>query len=697
MSNKSLLQLYRMHIAEAQFSEAKQLLDLIEQRHEANGAMQQIVANERERLEWNGVLLAPSHINQDSLTTTRPTNTGIIRERLNHQHNWYFNSNLEAYLIKEWSAKTRPAMLCEVRSLLVLGNNFSLSTGVFRPISHYLNFLHHHGGPRLRSVQLDNNAEPDVIDALFNNHDAIIINGLQQICNVVHLAKSVQRYCKQGRIYGYLHETRWILDRLPDDQKQRVRSTIPYLDLLLCCQRQCADFAPYGTPKSHTILHNPTLPATSSRLSRRNSGQILMSGSVKERKGVGLFNACAERLTPEGFRFHWAGQIRDTATPLNAVVTHHGHLSSHDLQRVLRNTEIFFLSSIEDTFPLAAIEAYLHGCKVLLPRSTGLVDVLEGRSGVLIYDDHQVDTVVPLLQQLKDQPAPEAKDRQVISQRLGLEAFLDRCHRAIQPMPARQDSTETDQKCPSIAVIVHLYYTDLGFEFSRHLEAVAGPSTDLYITIPIHKDSTELRANLERMFSKRFRSLCLLSVPDRGMDISPFFEAIRHLSNQSWAPVDLILKIHTKKSLQVSGASKGQRWRRGLLDGLLGNRRNVKTILNRFERDSDLGLLAPEPFLMRKSQRDQVVAANDAAVNNLLSIYGLAPDPSRVFVRGTMFWTRATALLPNLLQTPLPTPEAFEPGHARDGSLAHAYERVLSYLPQRDYSLHAYQVQESAL
>ena len=131
------------------------------------------------------------------------------------------------------AAAGEKAVLAELRAI---GLSFAASTGVLRPLSHHLNFLHHHGGPRLRSVQLQDDASAEEIDALLSDHDLVIVNGLQQICNVDQLAGAVARRARRGPVLGYLHETRWILDRLPEIQKQRLRAILPHLHLLLCCK-----------------------------------------------------------------------------------------------------------------------------------------------------------------------------------------------------------------------------------------------------------------------------------------------------------------------------------------------------------------------------------------------------------------------------------------------------------------------------
>ena len=207
MASGPLLPLYRQRLQEADFHGARTLLDSLEQRHADVPAMAEIVAAERERLETCGLFLSPGRSSRDHLPTIRCPAPGIVRERRQQQHHWYFNAELESCLQDTWSRMSAEQASRGFRSLLVLGNNFSLSTGVFRPISHYLNFLLHHGGVRLRSVQLDDQAEPAMIDKLLEQHDRVLINGLQQIYGMRHLADA-QRQTRRRSVYGYLHETR---------------------------------------------------------------------------------------------------------------------------------------------------------------------------------------------------------------------------------------------------------------------------------------------------------------------------------------------------------------------------------------------------------------------------------------------------------------------------------------------------------
>ena len=281
----------------------------------------------------------------------------------------------------------------------------------------------------------------------------MILNGLQQICNVDQLAEAVARRAGRGPVLGYLHDT---LDPGParDPEATTEGRSFP---TCTCCSAVSARSrtCPYGSGLGTSIVHNPTLSARSDEgkpTPQRVDDSVLMSGTIQERKGIAFFNHCAESLQTGGYRFSWAGRARDPGEPLSDSVCFLGHLSAAELQRRLLQTDIFFLSSLEDTFPLAAIEAYLHGCKLLLPRSTGLVDVMEGRSAVHIYESHTLEEVGQGLDQLRNRPAPSAGDRLAISRTLGLRAFLERMNGALSA-PASRPS-----EGPSVAVIASLLH-----------------------------------------------------------------------------------------------------------------------------------------------------------------------------------------------------------------------------------------------
>ena len=83
---------YRGHLAAAAFQEARSVLDDLEQHHGQRPPWPEIIAAERERLERCGIVLAPGRSSRDGLPTRRQPNKDVLRERLHHQHNWYFNA-----------------------------------------------------------------------------------------------------------------------------------------------------------------------------------------------------------------------------------------------------------------------------------------------------------------------------------------------------------------------------------------------------------------------------------------------------------------------------------------------------------------------------------------------------------------------------------------------------------------------------
>ena len=102
MAETPLLQVYRQHLADADFHRAKLQLDAIEQAHASKGEFENLIANERERLEQLGVVLSPAHYHHEQLPTTRDETSPIERQRLRSQHDWYMNAELEECLVRQW-------------------------------------------------------------------------------------------------------------------------------------------------------------------------------------------------------------------------------------------------------------------------------------------------------------------------------------------------------------------------------------------------------------------------------------------------------------------------------------------------------------------------------------------------------------------------------------------------------------------
>jgi lipopolysaccharide biosynthesis protein len=122
----------------------------------------------------------------------------------------------------------------------------------------------------------------------------------------------------------------------------------------------------------------------------------------------------------------------------------------------------------------------------------------------------------------------------------------------------------------------------------------------------------------------------------------------------------------------------GTRWRRYLLSGLLGNRRNVSRIVDAFVANPELGVLML-PHWQGVGPRVNVIGQNYQALQALLAIANMSISPNQriEFPSGSMFWFRAKALEP-LLDLGL-TWLDFRGCRPRrvDATLAHGIERSM--------------------
>ncbi len=238
----------------------------------------------------------------------------------------------------------------------------------------------------------------------------------------------------------------------------------------------------------------------------------------------------------------------------------------------------------------------------------------------------------------------------------------------IAPDPRLVELVEQSQKAfrkqSRSAIVLHLHYDDL-FEDMRESLLNAGDA-DLFVTL--RQDASGAAA--ERVLSA-FPNAHLSYFRNRGRDIQPFLRLLPLLLNEGY---ELACKVHSKKSLH---RRDGNALRRGALKSLLGSREDVKRIIERFDEDRKLGLLAPGGSLLDLGELDRNIL-NRNWLDLLLPKLGMQTQVGRydiVFPVGSMFWFRPKAL-ERLTDLSL-GPDEFEDEVGQiDGTLAHAIERL---------------------
>lgn len=232
-----------------------------------------------------------------------------------------------------------------------------------------------------------------------------------------------------------------------------------------------------------------------------------------------------------------------------------------------------------------------------------------------------------------------------------------------------------------IAVIAHISYGDLIGHCMQYIDQI--PDTvDIYITT---KGESNIEA-INQWIVQKEKTNCKIIVPeDRGREISALLVACKDFLMK----YDYVCFVHDKKKNKgVPYQTVGQSFMDILWDNSVKNKIYIENVINLFESEPKLGLLAPPiPYMSYYF----MVGSLGWTVNyhktwelaeRLQLKCNLSPD-KQPFVLGTTFWCRPQALRV-LFEAGLDY-EDFEPEPmATDNTISHAIERILPYVAQSE-------------
>ena len=221
-----------------------------------------------------------------------------------------------------------------------------------------------------------------------------------------------------------------------------------------------------------------------------------------------------------------------------------------------------------------------------------------------------------------------------------------------------------------IAIVAHIFYTDLIDEFLQYFKNIPLPY-DLYITTTVgNKEHIKKRIKKEGNILK----VNIQCYKNRGRDIGPFVELLK----SKLVKYDLVCKIHSKKSTHQPNLSN---WRRYLIDNLLGSDKIIEKIIDEFNHDEKLGIIYPVhhpyiSYIMEDLQEEKNMDIAKQFFPEIKFDFNCLFD----FPSGSMFWFRPKAL--SLLHTSNISIDSFENEKGEiDGTLAHTIERLFGILP----------------
>jgi lipopolysaccharide biosynthesis protein len=228
-------------------------------------------------------------------------------------------------------------------------------------------------------------------------------------------------------------------------------------------------------------------------------------------------------------------------------------------------------------------------------------------------------------------------------------------HAAISSQP-QADSETSKRPC----VVIHAWYLDVLDEILATLQASA---LDWRLIVTTTEDKA---AAVYRQVRKHGMQAEIVIMENHGRDVLPFLQVASRLLEEG---IDIVLKLHTKRSLQ---RMDGDRWRHELISRLASPER-VAEIIRAFEENKNLGVVGPEGHLL---QIDAFWGGNAETFHYMAARLGIPlPHEDDCFVAGSMFWVRLESLRPLFDANLCASEFECESGHL-DGTLSHTIERI---------------------
>ena len=211
-----------------------------------------------------------------------------------------------------------------------------------------------------------------------------------------------------------------------------------------------------------------------------------------------------------------------------------------------------------------------------------------------------------------------------------------------------------------IGVFVHVFYVELAAELFSRIGLIEH-DVQMYVST-----DTEDKARLLRSLAP---NAVVRVMPNRGQDIYPKLYGFR----DAYDAHDIVLHVHGKRAPHAHAL---QGWLGHILDRLLPSTDGIHAILEAFSAAESLGMVSPAPFPLIAPSLGW--STNRPLAEALVWNAGWAPIPNNdalEFPAGSMFWARTEALQP-LLDLNVPADVFLEKAGRRDGTVAHAIERL---------------------
>lgn len=112
---------------------------------------------------------------------------------------------------------------------------------------------------------------------------------------------------------------------------------------------------------------------------------IIAAGGDTKLKGNTMLTEAVEGMA-ENVQLTICGELRNSCQPDSKRVKYTGQLPHDQFVDKLSRAKLFVLNSVHESFSIAAVEALMCGCSVLLSEKAGVTDILELEECDIIHD-----------------------------------------------------------------------------------------------------------------------------------------------------------------------------------------------------------------------------------------------------------------------------------------------------------------------
>jgi glycosyltransferase involved in cell wall biosynthesis len=309
------------------------------------------------------------------------------------------------------------------RYVLVVGD-FHSEGGAWRSINFFYKTLQKSGvSVLLVDLRRSDGWKQWVCSLLFSPR--IVVNGMAAVERWHVLVGLLLR--KDAAIY--LHDTEYMLAAL-QQQKPLVYKLLSFLlreRPVLCVSERMAALYRNRFGARHTEVVYELTEIEPEPVLETGWRHIVMAGSLNRRKGYPLFVRTAELAAERGlpWTFHWVGGLGESdLAPISPAIRWWGWRDSTSL--ILKQADVFFLSSIDDPQPLACLEALSLGKRVVVYAETGSAEIVEGLPGCRVFANHDSQSALAAIENAMEEEPKGEMHRSKLIDYAGVVAFQNK-------------------------------------------------------------------------------------------------------------------------------------------------------------------------------------------------------------------------------------------------------------------------------